>query len=91
MAPGRLIDLVDRAARNVAGIVDEDVDVGGILHQPRDILRLAQVGDMGRGVDLMSRSQALCQCLQLIAATGRQSQVTAFLGKGFGGRRANTF
>ena len=36
--PGRLIDLVDRSARNISGIVDEDVDVGGILHELRNVL-----------------------------------------------------
>jgi hypothetical protein len=53
MTPGRFIDLVDRAAGNVAGIVDEDVDVGGVLDEARDVLGLAQVGDVGGGVDLV--------------------------------------
>src|SRR5205085_8773395 len=32
--PGRLVDLVERTAGNVAGVVDEDVDVGRIPRQP---------------------------------------------------------
>ena len=89
VAPCRLVDLVDRAARNVAGIVDEDVDIGGILHELRDIRGFAQVDDVGGRVDLMGRSQALHECLQLIAAAGRQTEMAAFFGKGFGGRRAD--
>jgi hypothetical protein len=89
VTPCRLVDLVDRAARNVAGIVDEDVDVGGILRKSRQILRLAQVNDMGGGVDLMYRSQTLGERLQLIAAAGGKAEMTAFLGKGLGGGRAN--
>ena len=89
MTPGRFVDLVDRAAGNIAGIVDEDVDVGGVLRQPRDVLRLAQVDDMGGGVDLVRRAQPLGQRLQLIAAAGGEPQMAAFLGKGFGGGRAN--
>jgi hypothetical protein len=42
VTPGRLVDLVDRAARDVAGIVDEDVDIGGFLDEPGDVLALAQ-------------------------------------------------
>src|SRR5258707_9504710 len=46
VTPGRLVDLVDRAAGNIAGIVDENVDVGGILRKFCKILWLAQVDDM---------------------------------------------
>jgi hypothetical protein len=81
--------IVDRAARNVAGIVDEDVGVISFFHQPRDVLGLAQIDDMGRGIDLVSRSQALGNGLELIAAAGRKAQVAAFFGKGFGGRSPN--
>ncbi len=56
VTPGGLVDLVDRAARNIAGIVDENVDVGGILRKPGNVLTLAQVDDMSGGVDLMDRS-----------------------------------
>src|SRR6202790_2038683 len=47
VTPGRLIDLVDRTAGNIAGIVDENIDVGGVLHQFGDVRRVAQVDDMG--------------------------------------------
>ena len=80
----RLVDFLYRATGDVAGVVDEDVDVGRLLGQPRDILALAQVDDMGVRVDLMRRSQAIGQRLQLVAAAGGQSQVTALFGKGFG-------
>ena len=53
------------------------------------ILRLAQVDDMGGGVDLMRRAQPLGQRLQLIAAAGGEPEMAAFLGKGLGGGRAN--
>ncbi len=53
VSPCRFVDLVDRAAGNVAGIVDEDVDVGGIFCQFGNILWLAQVDDVRRGIDLM--------------------------------------
>src|ERR1700682_2770620 len=49
VTPGRFVDLVDRTARNIAGIVDKDVDVGGILDQPGNVLGLAQVDAVSRG------------------------------------------
>ena len=54
-----------------------------------DVFRLAQVDDMGGGVDLVRRAQPLGQRLQLIAAAGGEHEVAAFLGEGFGGGRAN--
>ncbi len=89
VTPGRLVDLVDRTARNIAGIVDEDIDVGSILHKPGDVLGLAQVDDVSRGVDLMGEAQAFGERLQLVAAAGREPDMAAFFGKGFGGGRAN--
>jgi len=89
VTPGRLVDLVDRAARNIAGIVDEDVDVGGLRHQPGDISRIPQVDDVGGGVDLVGRAQAVGEGFQLIATAGGQPDVGAFLGKGLGGGRAD--
>ena len=41
------------------------------------------------GIDLVRRAQPLGQRLQLIAAAGGEPEVAAFLGKGFGGGRAN--
>src|SRR5260370_6185848 len=79
VTPGRLVDLVERAAGNVAGIVDEDVDVGGILRKSCKILWFTQVNDMGGGVDLMGRSQTLGERLQLIAAAGGKAAVAALL------------
>ena len=52
VTPGRLVDLVDRAAGNIAGIVDEDVDVGGVLDEPGDVLGLAQVDDVERSASI---------------------------------------
>jgi len=73
MAPGRLIDLVDRAARDIAGIVDEDVDVGGVLDELCDVLGLAQIDDMGGRADLMRRAQPLGERL----STGRPLRAAA--------------
>ena len=89
MTPGCFVNLVNRAAGNVAGIVDENVDVGGVLRQPRNVFRFAQVGDVGGGVDLVLRAQPVGQRLQRLAAAGSQPQMAAFLGKGFGRGRAN--
>src|SRR5205814_7568489 len=80
----RLVDLVDRAARDIAGIVDEDVDVGGVLCQSRKIGRISEVDDMGGGADLMGGAQPLGQRFQRIAAAGGEKKVAAFLGEGFG-------
>src|SRR5262249_7061197 len=91
VAPGRLIDLVDRAAGNVAGVVDEDVDVGGILHQFLDVRRVAQIHHVGGRIDLVLRSQAVGERLQLVAAAGGETKVTTFLGEGFGGGCADAF
>ena len=44
---------------------------------------------MHGGVDLVRRAQAVGQRLQLIAAAGGEQEMAAFLGKGFGGGRAN--
>ena len=46
VTPGHFVDLVDRTARNIAGIVDEDVDVGSVPGKLRQILGLAQVNDV---------------------------------------------
>src|SRR5207248_7442733 len=88
VTPGRLIDLVHRAARNITGIVDEDVDVGGVFHQSLDVLAFAQVDDVRGGVDLVCPAEPIGERLQLITAAGRQMEVTTFFGKGFGGGRA---
>src|SRR6185295_211293 len=61
--PGRLVDLVDRSAGNVAGIVDEDVDIGGFPGEPGDVVGLAQVDDMGGRADLVRRAQPFGQGL----------------------------
>jgi hypothetical protein len=89
MTPCGLVDLVNGAARNIARVVDENVDVGCILYKPCDILRLAQIDDVRGGIDLMSRSQAFGQRLQLLAAARREPEMSAFFGKGFGGSRAD--
>ena len=62
-----------------------------VLHQLLDIGGIAQIGDMRRGVDLVGGAQPVGQRLQRIAAAGGEKQVAAFLGKGFGGGRANAF
>ena len=85
VTPGHFVDLVDRTAGNIAGIVDEDVDIGSVPGELCQILGLAQVHDVSRGVDLVRRSQAFGECLQLIAAAGGQKQMATFLGEGFGG------
>ena len=41
VTPGRLVDLVDRAARNIAGIIDEYVDVGSVFHKACNVLPLS--------------------------------------------------
>src|SRR5437764_13756430 len=91
MPPSRLVDLVDRAAGDIAGIVDEDVDVGGVLHQLLDVGSAAQVDDMAGRVDLVLRAQAISERLQRVAAAGGKAKVAAFLGEGLGGGRANAF
>ena len=54
-----------------------------------EVLRLAQVDDMGGRADLVRGAQPLGQRLQLLAVAGGQHDVAAFLGKGFGRGRAN--
>lgn len=85
VAPGRFINLVDRAAGNVAGIVDENVDINGYLYEARNVFRFAQIDDMGRCVDLVRRAQPLGQRLELIAVAGGEQEVSAFFGERFGG------
>lgn len=87
--PGGFIDLVDGAAGDVAGIVDEHVDVGGVLGEPRDILGLAQVHDARRGIDLVCGSQPVGQRLELLAATGSKQEMRTLFGKRLGGGCAN--
>ena len=55
-----------------------------LLREPRDIVGLAQVDDVGGRVDLVLRTQPLGQRLELVAAAGGQAEVAAFLGEGFG-------
>ncbi|MGY3150445.1 hypothetical protein ACVWYQ_007444 [Bradyrhizobium sp. USDA 3397] len=74
---------------NVAGVVDEHVDVGGFLRQPGHVLLLAQIDDARCGVDLVRGAQTVGQRLELIAATRREEEMRAFLGEGLGGGCAN--
>ena len=56
VAPGCLINLLKRSARNVAGIVDENVDAGGLARQPMQVICVAQIDGVRNDIDLMSRA-----------------------------------
>ena len=46
VTPCRLIDFLKRTSGNVAGIVDKDIDAGGIVGQPMKVVRFAQIDSM---------------------------------------------
>ena len=64
VAPGRLINLLERAPRNVAGIVDEDIDAGSFVRQPMKSVRFAKVDSMRNDVDLIAaRKRSANACI----------------------------
>src|ERR1051325_3069342 len=73
MAPAFLVDGVQRPARNVAGVVDQDVGVAPRLGQRRELRRIANVGGNGAGLDLVRRAKPLAKRLPPPAAAPRHA------------------
>ena len=91
VTPCRLIDLLERASGDVAGIVDKDIDAGGFAREALKIIRFAQVDSMRNDVDLMSGAQTFGQRLHRLGAARGQMHIAAFFGKCFSGRCADPF
>src|SRR5258708_4638656 len=89
VTPGRLVDLVDGAARNIAGVIDENVDVAGSRGKRGKVVRLAQIDRVRSDLDTMFGAQLFRQRLQRFRAAGGEAEMTAFLGKGLGCRGAD--
>ena len=61
--------------RNVAGVIDENIDAGGFVCQPMKIVRFAQIHGMRNDVDLVSGAQAFGQCSHRLGAARRKMQM----------------
>src|SRR5439155_26773000 len=89
VTPVRLVDLVDRAAGNIAGIVNENVDVGRIAGEAGKVVRFAQVDRMCAGLDAVFGAQLFRQRLERVRVAGGKIDVTAFFRKSLRGCRAD--
>ena len=91
LAPGRLVDIEQAAARNGAGIVHQDVDVGIIAGELVDLGAVGQVG--GDRVDAHIRflRDRGFRYGEHVGATRDDDDVAAFAGENFGSGPADAF
>ena len=78
MAPARLVDLLDIAAGNGAGVVDENIDVGEIARQAARRVALAQIERDDRDGDIVLRADLLARRGQIGGGARHQHEVAAF-------------
>ena len=87
MAPLGLVDGLDRAAGNVAGVVHQDVDVAAVLGKLAQRRTVAQVDRMGLDVAAqLTRSLA-----QAVRVARCEMQAAALGGEGLGAGEADAF
>ncbi len=84
--PGRRIDVVERAARNGAGIVDEDVAVAGDIRQVPDVLELRQIETVGDHLHAVRGNDLVGDLAQPPGVGRHQREVAAFLREHLGDR-----
>ena len=78
MPPHGFVHGVERSGRNVAGVVDEHVDVVRGVGKARDVVRRSQVRRLRRHFDAVFSAQLLRQLLQCLGTARRDEQVAAF-------------
>jgi len=90
-APGCVVDFLDRARRNVAGIVDEHVDFRAGVDQllPARLLRKIEREDLH--VDLGAPAHRRRLALEQVPGACRQAQMAAFAREPLRDREADSF
>ncbi len=83
-APGFLIEGRDRALRNRARIVDEEVDRPGGIRKFRHVLGFAEIERVHGDVDLVLGSEIVFRRGERLRAAGSEMQIDAFGGQRFG-------
>src|SRR5262249_50687566 len=91
VSPRFLAELAEPTGGNVAGVVDEDIDVCSGLRELFDVLAFAQIGDVHLRFDAVGFLQALSERLQSRRAPRRDVHVAAFLRKNLRDRRSDAF
>jgi hypothetical protein len=90
VTPAGLVDRLQVAGRNGAGIVHQDVDVGtGRRQRPRRIA-VAEIDRMDRHRNVVPRLDRLLGAFEVRLGARREMQMAAFLGKLPGARQANS-
>jgi hypothetical protein len=84
MPPSGAVDPGQGARRNVAGVVDQDIDVAARRAQRRDRLRPRQVADVDRRLDAVGAFHLIGDGAQAFFAAGREVQIAAFGGETLG-------
>jgi hypothetical protein len=87
----RQVNAVDRAARNVAGVVDQDIDLADLGRQALDVAWIAQVRRVSGGVDALVAREPVCERLERRPVAGDEDEVAAFLSERRGRGRADAF
>jgi hypothetical protein len=87
VAPFRLIDRLDSAARDIAGIVDQDVDLGAFGGQAAQRGAISQIHRMHRHV----AAELRFRLVEARAVAGREVDAAALGDEGFRGRKADAF
>src|SRR5882762_599655 len=87
VAPFRLVERLDRAAGDVAGVVHQDVDVRAVLGELPQRRAVAEIHRMGFGV----ATQSTRSLRQPVFVARGEVYAAAFGGEGFGAREADAF
>ena len=87
VTPFRFVEALDRAAGNVAGVVDEDVHVAAFLGKLTQCRPIAQIDRMGGDI---AAQIALC-FLQPLRVPGRQMDPAAFRDERLGAGQPDAF
>ena len=87
MAPLRLVDRFDRAARNVARVVHQYVDLRAVAREPAQRRGVSQIDRMGLDV----AAQLACCLPEAVRVARCEMQAAALGGEGLGAGEADAF
>src|SRR4051812_25217074 len=87
VAPLRLVERLDRAARDVAGVVDQDIDAGALFGEPPERRAVAQIDRMR----LHFATEAPRRLRQAILVARGEVNTAAFGSERLGACEANAF
>ncbi len=88
-APARILDLIDRAARNRTGMVHRNVDFAAAFRQRFGRSAHRQIQCVNLRAHLMGRTNLLTPPLEKIRIPRHENQIRSFRGKPFGATEPN--